>query len=361
MRWNSARSLGDPHELGWWGWLAGAARSEPEVALAADEVDRHALRLVTISRRGDSELALHRFAELPRLLGAGDLVVVNDAATLPASLVGVTAQGEPFELRLTAPVDGGCVDGVLFDDGDWRTRTEHRGPPPAVAVGDRVMIEGKLAARVVAVTGRRVRLAADGGAEVWWSAIYERGKAVQYAHRRDELPLWAVQTAYAGRPWAVEMPSAGRGLTWEVLLGLRDAGIRVATLTHAAGLGATGDAALDRALPLPERYEVPQSTADAIAESHRAGGRVIAIGTSVVRALEASGGRAGAGVATLRLDRTYELRVVDGLVSGRHVPGESHFEMLEAFAPAERLRQALQLAARAGLSGHELGDACLIA
>jgi len=216
-------------------------------------------------------------------------------------------------------------------------------------------------ATLVRRDGRRVELAAiTGGPEVWWTAIYESGKAVQYAHRREELPLWAVQTAYAARPWAVEMPSAGRGLTWEVLLRLRRRGIAVATLTHAAGLGATGDDALDRALPLPERYEIPQATADAIAHARASGGRVIAIGTSVVRALEASGGRAGQGIATLRVDGRYRPRVVDGLVSGLHAPGESHFELLEAFAPADRLRQALVLAARHGLSAHELGDACLI-
>ena len=346
-------------EVGWWHWLAASGHVvKAPIALRADEVSRHALQLIAIDRHGDG-LALQRFAALPKLLRSGDVVVVNDAATLPASLAGHTRRGERLELRLAAPVQGDRVHGVLFGDGDWRTRTEHRPAPPPVSAGDAIEVGG-VDARVVAVDGRQVTLEAVGGPEVWWTAIYRTGKAVQYAHRRDELPLWAVQTAYAARPWAVEMPSAGRGLTWDVLLGLREAGIRVATLTHAAGLGATGDAALDRALPLPEHYEVPHATADAIAEAHRAGGRVIAIGTSVVRALEASGGRAGAGVATLRLDRAYQLRVVDGLVSGLHVPGESHFEMLEAFVSADRLRQALQLAARAGLSGHELGDACLI-
>jgi S-adenosylmethionine:tRNA ribosyltransferase-isomerase len=92
---------------------------------------------------------------------------------------------------------------------------------------------------------------------------------------------------------------------------------------------------------------------------------VIAIGTTVVRALEAAGEdgelRAGSGVATLRLDASYRPRVVSGLVSGLHVPGESHFELLSAFAPVGRLRRAIALAAEHGLSSHELGDACLIA
>ena len=344
-------------EAAWWDWLARTWNAK--VSLRADEVDRHAVRMLVIERGGGTRV--ERYADLAEHLHGGDVVVVNDAATLPASLGGLTVRGERFELRLTAPVDGPRVEGVLFGDGDWRTRTEHRAAPPRVDAGEEVAIADRVRATVVRRDGRRVELEAiGGGPEVWWGAIYDSGKAVQYAHRREELPLWAVQTAYAARPWAVEMPSAGRGLTWEVLLRLRRRGIAVATLTHAAGLGATGDDALDRALPLPERYDIPQATADAIAHAHAGGGRVIAIGTSVVRALEASGGRAGQGVATLRVDRSYRPRVVDGLVSGLHAPGESHFELLEAFAPADRLRQALVLAARHGLSAHELGDTCLI-
>jgi S-adenosylmethionine:tRNA ribosyltransferase-isomerase len=190
-----------------------------------------------------------------------------------------------------------------------------------------------------------------------WQAIYASGAPVQYAHRPELLPLYAVQTAYAARPWAVEMPSAGRPLTWDVLLALRRRGVGIATLTHAAGLSSTGDVALDAALPWPERYEIPERTARAIAECK---GRVIAIGTTVVRALEASGGAAGEGTATLRLDASYKLRIVDGILSGLHAPGESHFELLSAFAPRERLVRAVDLAASAGLSSHELGDACLI-
>ncbi len=77
--------------------------------------------------------------------------------------------------------------------------------------------------------------------------VYAHGAPIQYAHREAPLPLWSVQTSYAARPWAAEMPSAGRALTWDVLLSLRRAGIAIATLTHAAGLSSTGDAGVDRA------------------------------------------------------------------------------------------------------------------
>jgi S-adenosylmethionine:tRNA ribosyltransferase-isomerase len=356
----------------------------PIRSLRTDEVSRHAVRLVTIPR-GDHRasdpssaavstssgdcVTVSSFADLPRFLRAGDLVVVNDAATLPASLRGQTERGDAIELRLSAPVDGNRLVGVLFGTGDHRTRTEHRPAPPIIAVGELVRFgegEHALHARVVALDGRRIELETRERGDELWQAIYASGAPVQYAHRPELLPLYAVQTAYAARPWAAEMPSAGRPLTWDILLALRRAGVQIATLTHAAGLSATGDDALDRALPWPERYEIPERTAALVAETKARGGRVIAIGTTVVRALESSAlgndGRvvAGEGVATLRLDAAYRLRVVDGLVSGLHAPGESHFDLLCAFAPRERLTAAIELAALHGLSSHELGDACLV-
>lgn len=367
---------GDPsakQKASWWPrrWVHGLdldLEPPPPTAapppLASDEVPRHAVRIVELERRTGS-VSLHPFAALTRLLRRGDLVVVNDAATLPASLRGRTASGAAFELRLAEPLDGPRLSGVLFGEGDWRTRTEHRPPPPGVAIGERVQLGSAaraLAATVTAVTGRRVELSAGdaGDLDALWQALYATAAPVQYAHRSDALALWSVQTAYAARPWAVEMPSAGRPLTWEILLGLARAGIGVAPITHAAGLASTGDAALDAALPWPERYDIPERTAAAIADTRARGGRVIAIGTTVVRALEAAAGRAEIGVATLVLGPATPPRIVDGLVSGLHVPGESHFELLRAFAPAAQLDRILDRARRAGLSGHELGDACLI-
>lgn len=333
-------------------------------ALRSDEVPRDAVRLVVVDPAGERSPRLERFAALPELLRAGDLVVVNDAATLPASLPGI-ANGRVFELRLSGPIDAGRLCGVLLGSGDHRTRTEHRVPPPRLAPGDRVTVAG-LPATVVDAAGRRVELSVRGDGDALWQTLYAAGAPVQYAHRSERLPLWSVQTAYAGRPWAAEMPSAGRPLTWDTVLGLRRAGVAIASLTHAAGLSSTGDDALDRALPWPERYEIPARTTLAVRAARARNGRVIAIGTTVVRALEAAaeagGGdlHPGSGVATLRLDAAYRLRVVSGLVSGLHVPGESHFELLQAFAPPDELGRALALAAQHGLSGHELGDACLI-
>src|SRR5262252_1638457 len=179
---------------------------------------------------------------------------------------------------------------VLFGPGDWRTRTESRSAPPYVLEGQSVVVAGLDAQviRVSPISPRLVQLEFHAAADAFWKAVYQRGRPVQYAHLAEELPLWHVQTSYAGRPWAVEMPSAGRPLRWSLLLQLRRQGVFVVSLTHAAGLSSTGDAALDGVLPLAEHFEIPQATAEVISQAKRSGGRVVAVGTTVVRALEGS-------------------------------------------------------------------------
>jgi S-adenosylmethionine:tRNA ribosyltransferase-isomerase len=207
-------------------------------------------------------------------------------------------------------------------------------------------------------------VAFDATGDALWAALYREGRPIQYAHARGPLPLWAVQTVYAGRPWAFEMPSAGRPLTWEILLALRRRGVGWASLTHAAGVSATGDPAIDAALPLPERFEIPAATVSAIEATHRQGGRVVAVGTTVVRALEgaasAGGLRASSGITDLRIGPAYRPRVVDGILSGVHAPEESHFALLGAFADAGLLGRAWAHARARGFRPHEMGDAMLV-
>lgn len=180
------------------------------------------------------------------------------------------------------------------------------------------------------------------------------------------LALWSVQTAFAARPWAAEMPSAGRPLSWSTLLELRRRGVEIAALTHAAGLSQVGDPALDALLPLPERYDLPASTVAAIAHTHARGGRVIAAGTTVVRALEGCFAEQGAlrpghGETSLLLHAGFVPRVVDGLLTGMHDPSESHFHLLRAFASEPVLLAAWRHASAAGYLQHEFGDATLLA
>lgn len=308
--------------------------------------------------------------ELAELLRAGDLLVVNDAATLPASLHARTAQAEPIELRLLAPPDAdGTCRALLLGAGDYHTLTEQRPPPPPVRVGERLRIARDCSLQVVGHSTLSTRLLdvrfeAHGAA--LWTQLYAWGKPVQYAHQHAPLPLWSVQTIYAARPWASEMPSAGRPLTMRTLVRLKQRGVQLATLTHAAGLSSTGDPALDCVLPLPERYDLPAATIAAIERTRESAGRVIAVGTSVVRALESAwlrgDGRLAAGeaVATLRIGPEHRPRVVSGLLTGVHSPEESHFALLAAFMPARLLARSSAYALELGYRQHEFGDASLI-
>src|SRR4029078_616668 len=127
---------------------------------------------------------------------------------LPGSLPGRTARGEGFELRLSGPIDAGRLFGVLLGPGDHRTRTEHRAAPPRGADGAAVRIAG-MPATVARAAGRRVELVVHSEGDALWQALYAAGAPVQYAHRSERLPLWSVQTAYAGRPGGAEVAVAG--------------------------------------------------------------------------------------------------------------------------------------------------------
>jgi S-adenosylmethionine:tRNA ribosyltransferase-isomerase len=330
--------------------------------------DRLDTRLLYVEPCG-SRVEDRRFADLPSLLSAGDLLVVNDAATLPASLEGSTEQGA-VEVRLASEgATSSEWNAVLFGTGDWRQRTEDRPAPPALATGAVVDFAQGLSARIERVFGLSPRLVAlrfDREGEDLWSALYRAGRPVQYSYLCGPLSLGQVQTVFGARPCSVEMASAGRPITAPLLRDLRSRGVEVASVTHAAGLSATGDSAVDAALPFPEAYEVPCATVEAIGRTWVTGGRVVAAGTTVVRALEgcaaAHGGevRPGAGLTDLRIAAGFAPVVVEGLLTGLHEPGTSHFDLLHAFAPEPVLQAAHRHAESLGYLGHEFGDACLI-
>jgi S-adenosylmethionine:tRNA ribosyltransferase-isomerase len=328
--------------------------------------DPLAERLLVIDPRA-SRFADARVRDLPPRLRSGDLVVVNDAATLPASLRG-SARGEAVEARLVSRRADGTWDALLFGAGDWRTRTEDRPLPPRLTRGDVIAFAPGFSASIDAVSAaspRLVTLRFDGDEASFWSSLYRHGRPIQYAYLERPLALWHVQTSYAARPWSSEMPSAGRPLTWDLLLALRKRGVGLAALTHAAGISSTGDAALDALLPMRESFDIPRATVDAIAQTKRRGGRVIAVGTSVTRALEgcarANGGAlvSGPGETDLVLSARDPLRVVGGLFTGMHDRTASHFELLQDFAPLTLIERAYAHAESRGFLGHEFGDSAL--
>src|SRR5579884_1304538 len=240
-------------------------------------------------------------AALVELLRAGDLLVANDAATLPASLSGVHVRtGRVIEVRLAGrgslePADVRCFLAVIFGAGDFRTRTEDRPLPPVLVGGDRIQL-GPLHATVERLEGhpRLARIRFEGTVAEIWSGLARHGRPIQYAHVKQTLALWDVWSPIAGPAVAFEPPSASFALSWSMVGAMSAKGVEFATLTHAAGISSTGDWELDARLPFDEPYRIPAYTAEAIARAKQRRARVVAVGTTVVRALEdAAAQRAG--------------------------------------------------------------------
>lgn len=327
-------------------------------------------RLLIVDARGGT-----RDVERARLvehLEPGDVVVANDAATLPASLPGFQRRTDtPLEIRLAAwrswpHPTARDFTAIAFGEGDHRTRTEDRPPPPRLAPGDRLRL-GPLEASVTRVLGhpRLVALRFAGPPDEMWAGIARHGRPIQYAHVPEPLALWDVWTRIAARPVAFEAPSATYALDWRALAALAGRGMAFATVTLAAGISSTGDPRLDARLPLDEPYTIPAATVRAIERARADGGRVVAVGTTVTRALEhaaAEGAlRAGPGIATQRIGPATRLRVVDAIVTGVHEPGSSHLELLGAFAPAPLLDRVQRSLVARGYRAHEFGDSVLLA
>jgi S-adenosylmethionine:tRNA ribosyltransferase-isomerase len=327
-------------------------------------------KLLVVDARGNiKHVARVQFVDF---LCRGDLVIANDAATLPASLQGVHApSGAALEVRLAgrrslASNDIRHVSTIVFGAGDFHTRTEDRPPPPPLKPGDPLAL-GPLHGTVVKMLGhpRLIELRFEGSVDEIWAGLARHGRPIQYSHLRTRLALWDVWTPMAGPPVAFEPPSAGFVLDWQTLLRMHARGISFATLTHAAGISSTGDEELDHHLPFDEPYRISPATACAILRTRAAGGRVVAIGTTVVRALEhAADSRGqvypGDGMANQRLNAHSRLHVVDAILSGTHEPGTSHYELLRAFIDDIDLRRAGEQLNAHAYRTHEFGDSVFI-
>lgn len=318
-------------------------------------------------------IAHRRRSELVGLIQPADLVIANDAATLPASLSGRhLPSGRRIEVRLagrhTLALDQvRRFAAVLFGDGSYRMPTEDRPLPPLAHPGDRLAL-GPLTATVVGWLQHHPRLVAlefDGSPEDFWAGLAQHGRPIQYSHLKEPLALWDTWTPIAGPPVAFEPPSAGFALDWNTVAAITARGARFATLTHAAGISSTGDPTLDALLPFDEPYRIPPSTARAIEQTRDREGRILAIGTTVVRALEhaalADGVvRAGEGLATQRIDASSRLQIVAAVLSGAHEPGTSHHALLGAFADDRTLDRVDAALNAHAYQTHEFGDSVFI-
>jgi S-adenosylmethionine:tRNA ribosyltransferase-isomerase len=331
--------------------VAEAGRARPALPEAREPAEirgaaRDDVRLL-VTHRGSGRIDHAVFAELPELLDPGDLLVVNTSATLPAA-VRILGADPALRLHLSAPIPGD-------DRGAWLAELRHDGRRfPGGAPG--------LVLRLPA-GGAVVLLERDDGGRLWRAALRlpspvlhylaRHGEPIRYAHTGRLWPLARYQTVYATEPGSAEMPSAGRAFTSELITRLVGAGIDVAPLVLHAGVSSleAGEA------PHPEWYSVPRFTSERIELVGRLGGRVIAVGTTVVRALE-SGGEEGWTDLVIAPDTPIER--VDGLLTGFHDGDSSHLAMLEAVAGRDLLERSYAEAACAGYLRHEFGDLHLI-
>ena len=328
-------------------------------------------RLLVVDASG--HVTHHGRDDFPTLVAVGDLVIANDAGTLPASLSGVHLNtGRDIELRLAGrrsllPHDVNRFTAVAFGAGDFRTPTEHRPLPPPLGPGDALQL-GPLRAVVASLLGhpRLIEIEFQHSIDAIWEGLARHGRPIQYAYIQEPLAIWDTWTRIASLPVAFEAPSAGFILDWRVIDAIRTRGAMFSTLTHAAGISSTGDADLDALLPLDEPYHIPATTASLVNATRERGGRVIAVGTTVVRALESAAKRdgrvrSGMGVATLRMGPLTPLRIVDALVTGQHEPGTSHYELLRSFQDDAVLQIATDEADAHNYRAHEFGDWMFVA
>jgi S-adenosylmethionine:tRNA ribosyltransferase-isomerase len=332
------------------------ARIEAHEPPEARGVARDCVRLLVSSRRNGS-IVHGRFRDLPQFLAPGDLLVVNTSATLPAAVPATRADGTELELRFSTPAPGRDADRywiVELRRGD--------GPFGAVEVGEELVLPAAATARILApYAGTRLWLARIDLSRPLQTYLTEYGQPIRYGYVPRRWPLSAYRNVYAAEPGSAEMPSAGRPFTPELITRLVAGGVLVAPITLHTGVSSQER----HEPPYPERFSVPRHTASLVNAVHEWDGRVIAVGTTVVRAIETVSQPHGTvapgnGWTNLVVSPQRGLWAVDGLLTGLHEPDSSHLEMLRAAVGEDLLERSYAAALERGYRWHEFGDSHLI-
>lgn len=310
-------------------------------------IERDAVPML-VTNRAQREHVHARFRELPSFLEPGDVLVVNDSATLPAAVNASRANGERFLLHVATRID---------------SRIFLAEPRGAVTLGEELRLPGGGSAVTIApVEPERPRLW-----YVWFQTpqpmpayLAAVGEPIRYGYVSLRFPIEYYQTMFAREPGSSEMPSAARPFTPRVVDALASRGVRIAPITLHCGVSSFETP--ER--PSTERFAVPPVTAELVNAAHRTGRRVIAVGTTALRALESSvyDGRvvASAGLTDLVIDENHRIVSADGLVTGFHEPAATHLWILESFLERSLLDSAYAEAADRGYHYHEFGDVHLI-
>jgi S-adenosylmethionine:tRNA ribosyltransferase-isomerase len=302
-----------------------------------------------VSRAGLGTVTHHQFTDLPGLLLPGDLLVVNTSRTLPAAVPAGPGLAIHFSTGLP--------------DGSWLVE-------PRIPAGKSSIPNGTVASpRVIPLPGGAELTLTERASTRLWKArlstavvpyLLRHGEPIRYSYAGQRWPLRAYQTVFSRVPGSAEMPSAGRPFTQSVVTDLVTRGVMVAPITLHCGVSSL-EAGED---PYPEQYDVPPATARLVNLTRQSGGRVIAVGTTVVRALETAaappGVAARAGWTSHVVTPETGVRVVDGLLTGLHEPRSSHLRMLAAFHGESLLRECYDAALAHAYLWHEFGDVHLL-
>ncbi|GAA4728877.1 S-adenosylmethionine:tRNA ribosyltransferase-isomerase [Nocardioides endophyticus] len=327
----------------------GAIR-EATVPPEARGVARDEVRLAVVT----PEETVHTTAtHLPDHLRPGDLLVVNTSATLPSAVT-----GERWGIHVS----------TVLDDGSWvvELRQPDNSGPATPVPGEVLALPGGVSLRVIEPhpAGQSRLWRTLPSPEVDRAAYLNRwGHPIRYRYVHGEWPIEALQNVYARHPGSAEMPSAGRPLTARLLVSLMASGVAVAPIVLHTGVASQEK----HEPPQPEEYAVPAATARLVDSTRAAGRRVVAVGTTVVRALESAvaGGKVvpTAGWTSLVLDPSWPTRVVDGLLTGLHEPEASHLQLLAAVAGRPLVDRAYTDISAPGAPPylwHEFGDSMLL-
>ena len=332
----SARAFSPPPEL--------EAHEPPE----ARGLARDGVRLL-VSYLNSDRIVHARFADLPTFLRAGDLLVVNVSATLPAALTAHRGDSSEITMHVSTRLPAGLVVA------EFRTVNVSAGEAFALPEG------GSAVALAPYPGSTRLWVARLDLPEPLLSYLARWGRPIAYPYVRGRWPIEMYQNVYATVPGSAEMPSAGRPFTPQIIEELTRRGVFVSSvLLH------TGVASLERdEPPYAEYFEVPHETALAVQRTEEGRGRVIAVGTTVVRALESSVDTAGRSMASrgwtdLVITAQRGVGIVDGLLTGFHEPKATHLALLEAIAGRAHVQRAYRAALDAGYLWHEFGDLHLI-
>lgn len=337
------------------------AGEPPEArGLARDEV-----RLM-ISRRSDNRITHTQFRNLPDYLHPGDVLVINTSGTMNAALSATRSDGTPLELHLSTrlPANLWIVE-VRQAEGNTTKPFYHAtsGETLSLPGGASVTLHTPYLAQQRTTSDRQIRLwiATINIPEELQDYLTRHGFPIRYSYVKQQWPIDTYQTVYATEPGSAEMPSAGRAFTPELMARLSARGIQIAPL-----LLHTGVASLeDHEPPYEEFYRIPTATAQLVNNARAAGKRVVAVGTTSVRALETvtdnnSVTHPGEGWTNLVITPKRGLYAVNALLTGLHEPKATHLAMLQALTGLEHLQITYTEALQQNYLWHEFGDLHLI-